>query len=59
MQLSDYILQVQELLHDLSSVDWTQSEFTNAVNGGRKRVALDTHCIRQLYSTYEIGRAHV
>lgn len=52
MQLSDYILQVQELLHDLSSVDWTQSEFINAVNGARNRVALDTHCVRKLYSTY-------
>jgi hypothetical protein len=52
VQLQDYILQVQELLHDLSSVDWTQQEFTNAVNGARKRVALDTHCVRQLYSTY-------
>lgn len=52
MQLSDYILQVQELLHDLSSVDWTQAEFTNAVNGARKRVSLDTHCVRTLFSTY-------
>lgn len=52
MQLQDYILQVQELLHDLSSVDWTQQEFTNAVNGARKRVSLDTHCVRKLYSTY-------
>jgi hypothetical protein len=52
VQLQDYILQVQELLHDLSSVDWTQSEFTNAVNGARKRVSLDTHCVRTLFSTY-------
>jgi len=52
VQLQDYILQVQELLHDLSGVDWTQSELTNAVNGARTRVALDTHCVRKLYSTY-------
>lgn len=58
MQLSDYILQVQELLHDLSSVDWTQAEFTNAVNGARTRVALDTHCVRQLYSTYTAPNAY-
>lgn len=52
MQLSDYILQCQELLHDLSNVDWTTQEYTNAVNAGRKRVALDTHCVRRLFSTY-------
>lgn len=52
MQLSDYITQAQELLHDLSSVDWTQAEYISAVNGARKRVALDTHCVRKLYSTY-------
>jgi len=52
VQLSDYILQCQELLHDLANVDWTLQEMTNAVNAGRKRVALDTHCVRRLYSTY-------
>jgi hypothetical protein len=48
MLLSDYILQVRELIHDLSGNDWTDQELTVAINNARQRVALDTHCVRNL-----------
>lgn len=47
MLLSDYILQTQELIHDTSSVDFTTAEMTKYVNGARRRISLDTHCVRQ------------
>ncbi len=50
MLLSDYISQVQELVHDSSGIDYTQTEMTNFVNNARNRVALDFHCIRTLFA---------
>lgn len=50
MLLSDYITQVQELVHDSSGIDYTQSEMTNFVNNARNRVALDFHCVRTLFA---------
>ena len=47
--LSDYTLQVQELVHDTASIDFTQSELTNAINAARNHVALDFHCVRTLF----------
>ena len=49
MLLSDYISQVRELVHDLQSTDWTDAELTTHVNTARERVALDRHCVRQLF----------
>jgi len=49
MQLSDYITQVQELVHDVSAIDYTTNEMTNYVNNARKRVGIDFHCVRQLF----------
>lgn len=49
MLLSDYILQVQELVHDSSGIDYTTTELTNFINNARKRVALDFHCVRSLF----------
>lgn len=51
--LSDYISQVRELVHDLQSVDWTDTEITGFVNNARQRVALDTHCVRTLFTGLE------
>lgn len=48
-QLSDFILQVRELVHDLASTDWTDSELTVKVNESRTRIALDRHCVRSLF----------
>lgn len=47
MLLSDYISQVQELIHDSSAIDFTTAELTNFINNARNRVALDFHCVRQ------------
>lgn len=49
MILSDYITQVQFLIHDQTSSDFTPSEITNLVNNARISVALDFHCCRQSY----------
>lgn len=49
MLLSDYITQVQFLVHDQTNADFTQSELTATVNNARNSVALDFHCCRQAY----------
>jgi hypothetical protein len=49
MLLSDYITQVQFLVHDQTNADFSQAELTNAINNARTSVALDFHCCRQLY----------
>src|SRR5258707_5298107 len=49
MLLSDYTTQVQFLVHDQTNADFTQAELTNAINNARTAVALDFHCVRQLY----------
>jgi len=49
MLLSDYILQVQELVHDLAGNDFTTSELTNYINAARNRTALDLHCVRAYF----------
>lgn len=48
MQLSDYQLQVQELVHDTAAIDFTLAELTNFINNSRNRVALDFHSVRQI-----------
>lgn len=49
MLLSDYITQVQFLVHDQSNQDFTTAELTNQINNARMAVALDFHCVRKLY----------
>jgi hypothetical protein len=51
MLLSDYITQLQFLLHDQTNSDFSVSELTNAVNNARTAVALDFHCCRVTYLT--------
>jgi len=51
MQLSDYITQLQFLLHDQSNADFSQTELINAINDARKAVGLDFHCCRVVYLT--------
>jgi hypothetical protein len=46
--LQDYITQIEELVHDVSGVDWSTSEMTSYVNAARKRTALDLHNVRTL-----------
>jgi hypothetical protein len=50
MLLSDYISQVQELVHDSSAIDFTPAELTSFVNNARTRVALDFHCVRTFFT---------
>ena len=49
MLLSEYITQVQFLVHDQSNADFTQQELTNNINNARLSVALDFHCVRKLF----------
>ncbi len=49
MLLSDYITQVQFLVHDQTNADFSTAELTNAINNARTAVALDFHCVRKLY----------
>src|SRR5215469_12154893 len=51
MLLSDYILQLQFLLHDQANQDFSQAELINAINNARTAVALDFQCVRQTYFT--------
>jgi hypothetical protein len=48
-QLSDYSLQVQQLVHDTASIDFSQSDLTGYVNNARNRVAMDFHNVRYLF----------
>jgi len=49
MTLADYIAQVQFLVHDSTNADFSQLELTNAINNARTAVALDFHCVRQMF----------
>jgi hypothetical protein len=51
MQLSDYITQVQFLLHDQTNADFSTAELTNAINNARTAVSLDFQCVRVTYLT--------
>ena len=51
MLLSDYITQLQFLLHDQSNADFSESELIAAINDAREAVALDFHCCRAVYLT--------
>src|SRR5215475_13142821 len=49
MLLSDYIAQVQFLVHDASNADFSLVELTRAINNARIAVSLDFPCVRQLF----------
>lgn len=51
MQLSDYITQLQFLLHDQANADFSQTELINAINNARTAVAIDFQCVRVTYLT--------
>lgn len=53
--LSQYTAQVRRLLHDANSTFYTSSDVTDAINGARKQVALDTACLRQLFAVSGSG----
>ena len=55
MQLSDYITQLQFLLHDQTNADFSQTELINAINNARIVTALDFQCCRTAYLTPPMG----
>lgn len=50
MSLSTYRTETRRLLHDSSGRVWSDAELNDYINDGRKRCALDTHCLRSLES---------
>lgn len=49
MLLSDYTLQVQDLVHDNQFLDYQQSDLTRYINEARNRVAEDFWCVRTYF----------
>ena len=49
--LNDYLSQVENLLHDVNNVFWTQSQLTSYINEARQRTVRDTGCLRNLQTT--------
>jgi hypothetical protein len=58
MQLSDYITQLQFLLHDQGNADFSTAELTNAINVARLTTSLDFQCCRTAYLTPPFGVAN-
>jgi len=50
MLLSDYITQVQDLVHDSSNIDYANSDLTRYINEARNRVAEDFWCVRTYFT---------
>jgi hypothetical protein len=50
MLLSDYIFQVQELVHDSSGIDYTSAELTAYINDARNQIADDFWCVRTYFT---------
>ncbi len=46
MSLSTYRTATRRLLHDANGRVWSDSELNDYINDGRKRLAVDTHCLR-------------
>lgn len=56
MLLSEYVSATRRLLHDANGRFWSTAELTDYINEGRRRVALDTKCLRSLEEvTYTNG----
>ena len=51
MLLSDYMTQLQFLLHDQTNADFSDPELINSINNARTATALDFHCCRVTYLT--------
>lgn len=54
MQLSDYVNDVQELVHDASTVSWPLTRVISRINEARLYTALDMKCIRQLVTGVQL-----
>jgi len=49
--LTDYLNQVENLLHDSNNVFWSQSQLTTYINEARERTVRDTGCLRTIQTT--------
>ena len=47
-QYSTYLSQTRQLLHDTGSNAWSDTTLVGYINEGRRRVAKDTYCLRDL-----------
>ena len=54
-QLSDYMLQVQQLVHDTAAIDYSTPDLAGFINNARNRVALDFHNVRYLFQNASSG----
>lgn len=54
MLLSDYVGDVQELLHDSTNSVWPLSRMISRINDARIDTARDMHCIRQLVTGIQL-----
>src|ERR1700722_15872795 len=59
MLLSDYITQVQFLIHDATNADFSSTELTNAINNARLVVAEDFQCCRATYISPNLNAPNV
>jgi hypothetical protein len=53
-QLSDYVANVQEILHDISAVSWPLARVVSRINDARLHVAMDMHCVRQFQTQVQL-----
>ncbi len=54
MLLSDYIGDVQEILHDTSASCWPVSRVISRINDARLDTARDMHCVRQIVTGVQL-----
>ncbi len=57
--LSDYIVQVRRLLHDVAGNFWTDQQLTSYINESRTRLVRDSGCLRELQSSATVANQEV
>lgn len=57
--LSDYIVQVRRLLHDVSGNFWTDAQLTSYINAARLRLVRDSGCLRDLQTSATVANQEV
>jgi len=57
--LSDYIVQVRRLLHDVSGNFWTDAQLTSYINAARLRLVRDSGCLRELQTSATVANQEV
>jgi hypothetical protein len=50
-QYSTYLTQTRQLLHDPQGNAWSDTTLASFINEARRRVAKDTYCLRDLYTS--------